>query len=276
MQYLIFSSLLFSLSNFLWKWIVADYLPLQVIVKRSIITSFIGGVVLIFNYDDLLFYNTISQAIFVNTTCIIGALGLVFMVYGIKKSSLNTFIHYSLIGATVTASYLYFIENIIPKNYVVGILCIFLGFFIFLKNQRYNTHKISLSTHRHLFAMSMCFSATGIMQWYNLKTYDLIFLAVHQEITVLIIAGVLLCSLKQSPISFFKLDYIPIMALLVFSAVITGMYGLKTTNPFIASIISLTSSIFTMILAVILLKERFKWYYIISMFMVIFGAWLLS
>ena len=213
MQYLIFSSLLFSLSNILWKWIVADYLPLQVIVKRSIITSFIGGVVLIFNYDDFLFYNTISQAIFVNTTCIIGALGLVFMVYGIKKSSLNTFIHYSLIGATVTASYLYFIENIIPKNYVVGILCIFLGFFIFLKNQRYNTHKISLSTHRHLFAMSMCFSATGIMQWYNLKTYDLIFLAVHQEITVLIIAGVLLCFLKQSPISFFKLDYIPIMAL---------------------------------------------------------------
>ena len=58
MQYLIFSSLLFSLSNILWKWIVADYLPLQVIVKRSIITSFIGGVVLIFNYDNFLFYQS--------------------------------------------------------------------------------------------------------------------------------------------------------------------------------------------------------------------------
>jgi drug/metabolite transporter (DMT)-like permease len=54
------------------------------------------------------------------------------------------------------------------------------------------------------------------------------------------------------------------------------MYGLKTTNPFIASIVSLTSSIFTMILAVYVLKERFRWSYIISLFMVIFGAWLLG
>ena len=42
MEYLILSSLFFAFNNVLWKWIVADYLPLQVIVKRSMITSFIG------------------------------------------------------------------------------------------------------------------------------------------------------------------------------------------------------------------------------------------
>jgi len=276
MVYLILSALFFAFNNILWKWVVAIHLPLQVIVKRSIITSLIGGVVLIFNYEDLLFYNTIQQFAFVNLTCVIGALGLVFMVYGIKQSSLSMFIHYSLFGAIVTASYLYFIENIIPKNYAIGILCLSLGFFTFLRNQRHDIKKINISTHRYLFTMSMCFSATGIMQWYNLKTYDLVFLAVHQELTVLIIAALLLYFLKQSPIIFFKLDYTTVMALLVFAAVITGMYGLKTTNPFIASIVSLTSSIFTMILAVYVLKERFRWSYIISMFMVIFGAWLLG
>jgi drug/metabolite transporter (DMT)-like permease len=180
------------------------------------------------------------------------------------------------LGAIVTASYLYFIENIIPKNYAIGTLCLSLGFFVFLRNQRHDIKKINISTHRYLFIMSMCFSANGIMQWYNLKTYDVVFLAVHQELTVLIIAAFLLYFLKQSPMVFFKLDYITVMALLVFAAVITGMYGLKTTNPFIASIVSLTSSIFTMILAVYVLKERFRWSYIISLFMVIFGAWLLG
>ena len=67
-----------------------------------------------------------------------------------------------------------------------------------------------------------------------------------------------------------------LMALIVAIAIIAGMHGLKTTNPFISSIVSLTTPILTMILAVIVLKERFKWYYVTSMFMVILGAWMLS
>jgi len=164
MEYLVLSSLFFAFSNVLWKWIVSDYLPLQVIVKRSIITCFIGIIVLIFKYDNFNFYNTIGQAVFVNLTCLIGAFGLVFMIYGIKQSSLNTFIHYSLVGSTVTATYLYLVEGIIPKNYALGISCIALGFFIFLWKQRHNTKIVSFSTHRYLFAMALCFSATAIMQ----------------------------------------------------------------------------------------------------------------
>jgi len=276
MEYLVLSALFFAFSNVLWKWIVSDYFPLQVIVKRSILTCFIGIIVLIFNYDNLIFYHTIGQAIFVNLTCVIGAFGLVFMIYAITQSSLNTFIHYSLIGSTVTATYLYLVEDIIPKNYALGISCIALGFFIFLWKQRHNTKVISFSTHRYLFSMALCFSATAIMQWYNLKTYDLVFLAVHQELVVLLVAGFMLYFLKQSPIPFFKLDYIHVMALVVSVAIVSGMYGLKVTNPFISSIISLTSSIFTIILAVILLKENFKWHYVISMLTILFGAWLLS
>ena len=276
MEYLVLSALFFAFSNVLWKWIISDYFPLQVIVKRSILTCFIGIIVLIFNYNNLIFYNTIGQAFFVNLTCIIGAFGLVFMIYAIKQSSLNTFIHYSLVGSTVTATYLYLVEDIVPKNYALGISFIALGFFIFLWKQRNNIKVISFSTHRYLFAMALCFSANAIMQWYNLKTYDLVFLAVHQELVVLIVAGFMLYFLKQSPIPFFKLDYIHVMALVVSVAIVSGMYGLKVTNPFISSIISLTSSIFTIILAVILLKENFKWHYVISMLTILFGAWLLS
>jgi len=65
---------------------------------------------------------------------------------------------------------------------------------------------------------------------------------------------------------------IPIVAI----AIIAGMHGLKITNPFISSIMSMTTPVLTMILAVVVLKERFKWYYLSSMFMVILGAWLLS
>ena len=274
MEYLILSSLFFAINNVLWKWVVADYLPLQVIVKRSMVTSLFGVVVLC--VIDFTIYTTLREALFVNFTCIIGALGLVFMIYALKESTLNNFIHYSLLGSIGTASYLYFVENIVPQNYLLGILLILLGFSIFLWNQRFTFKTVQFSTHRYLTLMTLCFSVSGIMQWYNLKTYDVVFLAVHQEIEVLIIAGILIRYLKQPVLTFFKFDYIMLMALIVAIAIIAGMHGLKTTNPFISSIVSLTTPILTMILAVIVLKERFKWYYVTSMFMVILGAWMLS
>lgn len=276
MEYLILSSLFFAINNVLWKWIVADYLPLQVIVKRAMITSLIGVGVLVVYSSELEIYTTLSEAVFVNLTCIIGALGLVFMIYALKESTINNFIHYSLLGSFGTATYLYFVEDIIPQNYVLGILFIALGFSVFLWNQRNNSKVVQFSTHRYLALMTLCFSVSGIMQWYNLKTYDLVFLAVHQEIEVLITAGILIRYLKQPILSFFKFDYILFMIPIVAIAIIAGMHGLKITNPFISSIMSMTTPVLTMILAVVVLKERFKWYYLSSMFMVILGAWLLS
>lgn len=276
MEYLILSSLFFAINNVLWKWIVADYLPLQVIVKRAMITSLIGVGVLVVYSSDLEIYTTLSEAVFVNLTCIIGALGLVFMIYALKESTINNFIHYSLLGSFGTATYLYFVEDIIPQNYVLGILFIALGFSVFLWNQRNNSKVVQFSTHRYLALMTLCFSVSGIMQWYNLKTYDLVFLAVHQEIEVLITAGILIRYLKQPILSFFKFDFILFVVPIIAIAIIAGMHGLKITNPFISSIMSMTTPVLTMILAVVVLKERFKWYYLSSMFMVILGAWLLS
>ena len=276
MEYLILSSLFFAFNNVLWKWIVADYLPLQVIVKRSMLTSFIGIIVLVLYASHFTIYTTLSEALFVNLTCIIGALGLVFMIYALKESTLNNFIHYSLLGSIGTASYLYFIENIIPQNYLLGILLIAFGFCAFLWNQGFSFKTVQFSAHRNLALMTLCFSISGIMQWYNLKTYDVIFLAVHQEVEVLIVAGIIMCYLKQPILSFFKFDYILLMAPIVAIAIIAGMYGLKMTNPFISSIVSLTTPMLTMALAVLVLKEHFKWYYVSSMFMVILGAWMLT
>ena len=99
MEYLILSSLFFAFNNVLWKWIVADYLPLQVIVKRSMITSFIGIIVLVLYASNFTIYTTLSEALFVNLTCTIGALGLIFMIYALKESTLNNFIHYILVGS---------------------------------------------------------------------------------------------------------------------------------------------------------------------------------
>lgn len=274
MEYLILSVLFFAINNVLWKSIVTDYLPLQVIVKRSMFTSLLGVVFLGMNGFET--YTTLSEALFVNLTCIIGALGLVFMIYALKESTLNDFIHYSLLGSIGTASYLYFSENIIPQNYILGILFIAFGFCLFLWNQRMNSKAVRTSTHCYLILMTLCFSVSGIMQWYNLKTYDVVFLVVHQEIEVLIVAGILIRFLKQPILTFFKFDYILVMVPIITIAVVAGMYGLKVTNPFISSIINLTTPILTITLAVIVLKERFKWYYVSSIVMVILGAWMLS
>jgi drug/metabolite transporter (DMT)-like permease len=273
MEYLILSSLFFAINNVLWKWVLADYLPLQVIVKRSMVTSLFGVVVLC--VSDFTIYTTLGEALFVNSTCVIGALGLVFMIYALKESTLNNFIHYSLLGSIGTASYLYFVEDIVPKNYLLGILLILLGFSIFLRNQRFTSKTVQFSTHRYLMLMTLCFSISGIMQWYNLKTYGVVFLVIHQEIEVLIIAGILIRYLKQPILTFFKFDHILLMAPIVVIAIVAGMLGLKATNPFISSIFSLTTPILTMILAIIVLKEHFKWHYVTSMVLVVLGTWML-
>ena len=132
MEYLILSSLFFAINNVLWKWIMADYLPLQVIVKRSMITCLIGISVLALYSGNFVIYSTLDEVLFVNLACIIGALGLVFMIYALKESTLNNFIHYSLLGSFGTAAYLYFVENIIPQNFILGIFFIALGFCVFL------------------------------------------------------------------------------------------------------------------------------------------------
>ena len=276
MEYLILSSLFFAINNILWKRIVADYLPLQVIVKRSMFTSLLGIIFLLLCSNSFTIYTTFSEALFVNLTGIIGALGLVFMIYALKDTTLNNFIHYSLLGSIGTASYLYFVENITPKNYVLGTLFIVLGFCTFLWNERINTKSAQFSTHSYLTLMTLFFSVSGIMQWYNLKTYDVVFLAVHQEIQVVIVAVLIIRYLKQPILTFFKFDYILLMVPIVAIAIIAGMWGLKTTNPFISSIVSLTAPIITMILAIVALKERFKWHYVSTLFIVILGAWLLS
>ena len=147
MIYLLVSALLFAINNVLWKWVVNDYYPLQVIFKRSIITVFIGFSVVLFSYDNHIFYSTLAQAAYVNLACLVGALGLVFMIYALKNSSLSMFIHYSLFGATVSATYLYFIENIVPNNYFTGLICLSLGFVFYLLPQRNNLKKNSLITH---------------------------------------------------------------------------------------------------------------------------------
>ena len=117
MEYLILSSFFFAFNNILWKWVVADYLPLQVIVKRLMLTCLIGFSVFVVYPESFTIYTSLNEMLFVNLTCIIGAMGLVFMIYALKESTLNNFIHYSLVGSMGTASYLYFVENIIPQNF---------------------------------------------------------------------------------------------------------------------------------------------------------------
>jgi drug/metabolite transporter (DMT)-like permease len=62
----------------------------------------------------------------------------------------------------------------------------------------------------------------------------------------------------------------------VFLAMITGFYGLKLEDPFISSIVNLSTPIFTMVFAVFFLNEKFYPRYIISLILVVSGAWLLS
>ena len=56
----------------------------------------------------------------------------------------------------------------------------------------------------------------------------------------------------------------------------TGFYGLMLKDPFISSLVSLSTPIFTMIFAVAFINERFYPRHDISLILLISEAWLLS
>ena len=276
MGYLITSMLLLALNNVIWKYMVSHSNPLAIMVKRALLTSSIGIFILAVFFREILDYDSFNEFMLISFTCTVGFLGLLMMLNGLKDSNLSHFLHYSLLSGIFVGSWLLFVENQFTNRYVIGVGLVLSGFFLFYLNRRHDSATISSRTHFQLFMMSLCFALSGILQWYHLKTHEPLLLVIHQEVVVFLLAAGTTWVFRIKRIPVFNADKIPLMAIIIFLALLCGMLGLKETDPLIANIIGLFTPVTTILLGSLMLKEKLAWSSLLSLVLMLCGAYFLK
>lgn len=279
MLYIILSIILFSLNNVLWKQNLKR-IPIPLLVfYRAILTSIISIGVLLTTVD----LNDISNLIFLRSTIgsLFGALGLFSMLIVIKQASLQWFGIYSIAGIVCSTIYLILFEHIRIIETLPGCSIIFLGFTIYIYNNKNSPQKINVKQHVLLFFMTICYSTSSVLHWSNLDANaPAILIIANQELIVFIISGTFAFFLRRNVtiMSGFKIHFrkVFIMAILIFFALLFSFLGLNETNPLISSILFLASPLMTIFFGNIFFRERISIKDVLAILVVSYGAFMLN
>jgi drug/metabolite transporter (DMT)-like permease len=190
---------------------------------------------------------------------------------------------FNLAGVFFTVTYLYFFENFDLRYYVIGTSLILLGFAVYLIQIKKELDKENSFRQLLLFTlMTIFFSASGLLHWHNLKqSISPIFSLVNQEFIVFSVSFIGLVTRtsytrKQIIISsmyIYKLVFV--MAILIFMAVWTGFLGLKITNPYVTSLLALSTPVLTIVFGALFYKEKWSLSNLIALALIISGAFML-
>lgn len=283
MEYILISIFFYSVNNLLWKKILVESNRWLIMTLRAFMTCSIGLVIIFLFYRNSIIGLTINTILKVSVASILGAFGLVFMTSALQHGSLRQLGLFNLAGVFFTVTYLYFFENFDLRYYVIGTSLILLGFSVYLIQIKKESGKENSFKQLLLFTlMTIFFAASGLLHWYNLKeSISPIFSAVNQEFIVFSVSifGLMTrtsLNKKQvikSSIAIYKLIFV--MALLIFMAVWTGFLGLKITNPYVASLLALSTPILTIVFGTIFFREKWSLSNLIALALIILGAFML-
>lgn len=283
MIFLILSILLYSINNYFWKKILLDSNIWFVIALRSSFTIILGLICSYFIYPELM--NTIKwhQLKFVLMASLLGTLGLICMVSALKKGSLRQLGVINLLTVFLTVTYLIVFENLNFKYYFLGSFFITCGFAFYLfQLKKEKAPDNSIKQYFYLGLMSVFFSASGLLHWYNLKASVPVMISLLSQESTVFIFGITLFLFQPPKVivelvknNSDKIVFIFFMAVIIFLAVWLSFMGLKITDPLISSLISLLIPILTILLGNVFLKEKFNFTILLSLFLISIGAFLL-
>lgn len=280
MIWLIFSYLLYSINNVIWKWAAVKGNPVYLINRRSIFTSLVAFSVMIFTVVEPFVFVTQDEFIWLLLSCLLGNIGLFAMVTSLQKVSLRMFGYYTLLGIVINGYYSYFIQNqAISSEIVVESVLLLAGFLLFQweENRRSTNKKETVKQHLLMLLMTVAFSLSGIISWNVIQTIEPIQMMATQEIFILITTSLLLLFGKKIDEEYVKPAFylFPIFALVIGGAVFTGLIGLKINNPYIAAIGGVSVPLLTVMFGAIFFKERISITQIIAFVLVVSGVLLM-
>lgn len=278
MIFILLSILFFSFNNVLWKKNLEDTSISFLISYRAFFTSIISLILFLTNSD---FNNIINSSIIkITVGSIFGAIGFYCMLFIIKKSSLRWIGIYNLFGVIFTCIYLHFFENIEINNFLFGIVLIMSGFILHLYNNQEPSLKLEIKQHFYLIIMVLGFGISSILHWKNLeKNVPILFIISNQEMVVFLIFSIINLRVDKTITNFKKLklylNRVIVMALILFFALLFSFVGLKTTNPLISSTLFLIGPILTITLGNIFFKEKITFKNLISIIIILIGAFII-
>jgi hypothetical protein len=277
MIYILFSIILFSINNVLWKKNLQNLSVPFLIAYRAFFTSVVSVIVLLFIYDFSGFkFNELYK---ITLGSLFGVIGLFCMLIVVKKASLQWIGIYNLVGIFISSIYLWVFETIDFTKSIVGMVLIVSGFLFFIFSTKMN-HKINVQQHLLLLVMILSFNLSSIIHWKNLtKNIHPLLIISNQEIVVFISAlCVLLLSKKKIKIIATSKPYflkVFLMSTIILLALFFSFIGLKVTNPIISGILFLASPLTTIFFSTFYFKEEVTLKNSIAISIVAFGAFIL-
>lgn len=263
MLWLFLSVGLYAFNNVLWKLFLKGEHPLHIISRRAIFTvAFAFGAAWVTQVDliDFIFH---PNSIYVIIASLFGTLGLILMVSFLKSGSLVQMAFYSLLGTGIAACYTYmFREESLTDKAILGSVLMGTGYIVFCFNDRKKakTEKGVLKQHLLLIGMTLAFSVSLLIQWESLKIFPPLAIICTQETTVLIatfLVGFFLKPTESSQNSRSQITFkMALMAVVIFAGIFTGTIGLKTADPFLASVTGFAVPVLTVIFGGIVFRDR--------------------
>ena len=283
MYWLFLSVFLYAINNVLWKIFVKDEIPILLISRRAPFTTTLAFAALWYTKVDVISFIQNPKAVYVLAGSLFGVAGLVLMVTFLKSGSLVRMGYYSLIGTFIAGTYTYiFRETPFSNKILLGAILIITGYLVFLSDEkkRAKNDPILWTQHMLLVGMILCFSVSVLIMWECLKIFPPLAVITTQEVVVLLVTSVAYMILKNR-ISADKHQRVTIrntviMAIVIFAGIFTGTLGLKTADPFLASITSIGAPILTVFAGSIVFKDKLRLIHLASLVLMITGFVALS
>jgi len=278
-MYLLYASVfLYAFNNVLWKHFVRDEHPLKLISRRAIFTVLIAFAAVWYMCVDIGAYLHNPKALYVLAGSLFGVAGLILMVTFLKTGSLVRMGYYSLLGTFIAAAYTYiFRETPVTNRTFMGAALILAGYLVFLfdEKRRVKIEPSILSQHLLLVAMTLCFATSMLIQWEQLKVLPPLAIITTQEVVVLtvtLLASVVIRGKIEHKGEGITIRNTAIMALVIFVAILTGTLGLKTADPFLASLTGMMSPVLTVFGGSLVFKDKLRPAHYISITLMVLGG----
>ena len=282
MYWLLLACLLFTFNDFLWKKYLANVLSYRLAFIRAIYTSTIMAFLYFFMDGNFFIESQSSDFYILIISCLLGSLGLFALITYLQKGLLYNLGFYNLAGVLLMSIYTYLFERekMQSHTFIFGMICIVIGYIVFIYSQKQQVTQTNkkLKNHLLLWVMTIAFTLSIITQSISVHQFSFITVTFTQELSVAILAGLICLFIKkqviENSIPFFSWKPI-VMALVISAAVITNVVGLKQTSPIAVSIIGLLTPIFILLTSVFFLNEKIQPKQYVSFLLMLLGCYLL-
>ena len=259
MLYLLGSILLFSVNNVLWSYFSEQLPTLVIIKKRAVYTSLFTGLLLMGFVYFQVFEVKLEEQIQLLGISLIGCLGLVSLVKGFRNGSLLQFAFYSLLLAFGLGVYLEGTSIFNQRLNWLSLSLVAVGYIYFMWFQLKTKQRTrNYLAHLYFAFAHICFGVLLLLQWELLESVSPLNVAFTQELVVLSVTSLIVLIYQPEKNKFKKIAkwQLALFSLPITLAVLLGLEGLKSTNPFHSALIGLLTPIFTLLLGSLTKQER--------------------